>query len=76
MAHPSDMAPGTHGIESQGSDSRSEERRSLPLEGFLAANNSRETALKSDQLLKAIEVPGQDKFTFQASPEAADTARC
>jgi xanthine dehydrogenase YagS FAD-binding subunit len=80
MAHPSDMAPALIALKAKAVIAGCEGERSLPLEDFfLGPNNFRETALRPDEFLTAVEVPSQDYkpsqfFLKQRIRRAADFA--
>jgi xanthine dehydrogenase YagS FAD-binding subunit len=66
MAHPSDMAPALMALKAKAVITGSDGTKEIPLEDFfLGPDNFVETALKSDDLVTAVQVPNQEANTRQ-----------
>jgi xanthine dehydrogenase YagS FAD-binding subunit len=66
MAHPSDMAPTLIALKANAIIVSLDGEKKVPLEEFfLDANHFTETILKSDELLKEIQIPTQNGITHQ-----------
>jgi len=66
MAHPSDIGPVLVALKAKAITVSANGERKVPMEDFfLGPNNFAETILKSDEFLKAIQVPTQNDITHQ-----------
>jgi xanthine dehydrogenase YagS FAD-binding subunit len=66
MAHPSDIGPALVALKAKAITVSANGERKVPMEDFfLGPNHFTETILKSDEFLKAIQVPTQNDITHQ-----------